>query len=170
MPEVSKKIEITPPAEVANHLNRFFPFDSATTQFATLVYGVLNTATGQFRYVSAGHPGPVHLPRDGVPVILESDGSPIGLAVDAYEEQFIQLAAEIDCTSIPMACPRQWTPTANHLAKPGSSRRLTKTGPNCSNDGVETLAESIARWRGSEKPQDDISILAVEFSDHVVFR
>jgi hypothetical protein len=32
------------------------------------------------------------------------------------------------------------------------------------NDGVATLAESIARWRGSEKPQDDISILAVEFS------
>jgi len=32
------------------------------------------------------------------------------------------------------------------------------------NDGVETLAESIAQWRGSEKPQDDISILAVEFS------
>jgi hypothetical protein len=32
------------------------------------------------------------------------------------------------------------------------------------NDGVEALAESIARWRGSEQPQDDISILAVEFS------
>ena len=30
--------------------------------------------------------------------------------------------------------------------------------------GVATLAESIAKWRGPEKPQDDISILAVEFS------
>ncbi len=37
-------LEITPPAEVAAHLNRLFPFDSAITQFATLLYGVLNAA------------------------------------------------------------------------------------------------------------------------------
>ena len=30
-----------------------------------MVYGILDVATGEFRYVSAGHPGPVHLPADG---------------------------------------------------------------------------------------------------------
>src|SRR5688572_19778613 len=70
---------VTPPTEVAARLNRLFPFDPATEQFATLVYGVLDAATGEFRYASAGHPGPVHLPAGADPVILASQGFPIGL-------------------------------------------------------------------------------------------
>ena len=58
-----------------------------------MVYGILNAATGEFRYVSAGHPGPVHLPSRADPVILESQGFPIGLADDAYEERSIRLGA-----------------------------------------------------------------------------
>src|SRR5436305_15273108 len=43
--------EITPPAEVADRLNRLFPFDSATEQLATMLYGLLAAATGDLRYV-----------------------------------------------------------------------------------------------------------------------
>ena len=90
---VSDRSEITPPAEVADRLNELFPFDAATGQFTTMIYGVLDAANGEFRYVSAGHPGPVHLPAAAGPVILESQGLPIGLAEDAYEEESIRLAA-----------------------------------------------------------------------------
>ena len=59
--DVGDGFDITPPVEVAARLNRLFPFDSITGQFATMVYGILNVARGEFRYISAGHPGPVHL-------------------------------------------------------------------------------------------------------------
>ena len=52
--DVGDAFDITPPAEVAARLNRLFPFDPATGQFATMVYGILDTAIGEFRYVSAG--------------------------------------------------------------------------------------------------------------------
>ena len=84
---------MTPPAEVADRLNQLFPYDTRTEQFTTMVYGVLDTRTGEFRYVSAGHPGPVYLPAGARPVILESSGSPIGLAEDAYGERSVRLAA-----------------------------------------------------------------------------
>ena len=87
------RLDVTPPAEVAARLNRLFPFDTATEQFATMVYGILDSTTGEFRYVSAGHPGPVHLPAGAEPVILESRGTPIGLADDAYEERSVRLSA-----------------------------------------------------------------------------
>jgi phosphoserine phosphatase RsbU/P len=90
---VRGRLDITPPADVAAELNRLFPFDTATEQFATMVYGILDVPTGEFRYVSAGHPGPVHLPSGADPVILESSGSPIGLADDAYEERSVRLGA-----------------------------------------------------------------------------
>ena len=61
-----------------------------TEQFATLVYGILNISTGEFRYVSAGHPGPVHLPYGADPVIFECPGSLIGLAEDEYDEHSIR--------------------------------------------------------------------------------
>src|SRR5207248_84420 len=81
------RFAVAPPAEVADRLNQLFPYDLATEQFATLMYGVLDVATGEFRYVSAGHPGPLHLPAGGPPALLESPGFPIGLAGEAYGEQ-----------------------------------------------------------------------------------
>ena len=60
-------------------------------QFATMVYGILNTATGELRCVSAGHPGPVHLASGDDPVILASQGFPIGLADDPYAERSVHL-------------------------------------------------------------------------------
>ena len=58
-----------------------------------MIYWVLDAGTGEFRNVSAGHPGPVQLPAGAGPLILESQGSPIGLAEDAYGELVVRLAA-----------------------------------------------------------------------------
>src|SRR5687768_8400997 len=90
---VGGALNITPPAEVAARLNRLFPFDSATEQFATLIYGILDVAAGEFRYVSAGHPGPVHLRRGDDPVVIASHGFPIGLSEEACEEHSVSLGA-----------------------------------------------------------------------------
>src|SRR5439155_8130717 len=51
---------LVPPAEVAAELNRRFPIDPETSQYFTLLYGLLDRQTHEFRYVSAGHPGPVY--------------------------------------------------------------------------------------------------------------
>jgi sigma-B regulation protein RsbU (phosphoserine phosphatase) len=162
--DVPNGIEITPPAEVAAHLNRLFPFDSAITQFATLLYGILNTASGEFRYVSAGHPGPVHLPRDAQPVILESAGSPIGLAEDAFEERSVELGAGDRLYLYSDGVPEAMDSSGKAF---GEAQLLASIGQGRSellDVHVVGLAESIVRWRGIETPQDDVSILAIEFS------
>jgi phosphoserine phosphatase RsbU/P len=162
--DVPNGVEVTPPAEVAAHLNRLFPFDPEITQFATLLYGVVNAATGEFRYVSAGHPGPIHLPRDGKPVILESTGSPIGLADDAYEERSIHLGAGDRLYLYSDGASEAMDSNGNTFGEAQLLDTLGQGRLDSLDDGVTALAESIVRWRGSEKPQDDISILAVEFS------
>ena len=154
--------DITPPAEVAARLNRLFPFDSATEQFATMVYGILNAATGEFRYVSAGHPGPVHLPCGADPVILESQGFPIGLADDAYEERSVRLGAGDRLYLYSDGVPEAMDPAGEQF---GDARLLEAIGQGRSEplqESVAALLEQIARWHGPERPQDDISILAVE--------
>ena len=66
-------------AEVAAELTNRFPFDLETRQYFTCVYGVLDARSGEFRYVCAGHPGPVHLPHGKPPVRHQPAGRPIGI-------------------------------------------------------------------------------------------
>ncbi len=162
--DAGDRFDITPPAEVAARLNRLFPFDSATGQFATMVYGILNAATGEFRYVSAGHPGPVHLPSGTDPVILESEGFPIGMADDAYEERVVHLEAGdrlyLYSDGVPEAMDSAGKPFGNARLLEAIGQRRSKP----LKEGVATLLEDIERWHGFAKPHDDISILAVEVS------
>ncbi len=154
--------EITPPAEVAARLNRLFPFDSATEQFATLVYGVLDAASGEFLYVSAGHPGPVHLPSGGHPVILEGRGFPIGLADDAYEERSVRLGTGDRLYLYSDGLSEAMDPAGMLF---GDARLLEAIGRERSEglqESVAALLEQISRWHGSERLQDDLSILAIE--------
>jgi phosphoserine phosphatase RsbU/P len=158
------QLGIVPPAEIAAHLNRLFPFDSLTEQLTTMVYGILDSDTGVFRYVSTGHPGPVHVTGGAEPMFLESDGLPIGLADEVHEERLVSLQAGdrlylySDGVSEAMDAEGQQF---------GSSRLLEAIDQGQSEslqESVDGLVRKISEWHGSARPRDDISILAVERS------
>jgi sigma-B regulation protein RsbU (phosphoserine phosphatase) len=156
------RFEITPPAEVADRLNRLFPFDSAPDKSATMVYGLLNTATGEFRYVCAGHSGLVHLPSGAGPVTLRSGGVPIGMADDPYVEGSIRLGAGDRLYLCSDGVPETMDPAGEQF---GDARLLEAIGQGRSEslrEGVAALLAEIAGWHGFVKFQDDITILAVE--------
>ncbi len=160
--DVHDRLDVTPPAEVAARLNRLFPFDLATEQFATLMYGVLDITTGDFRHVSAGHPGPLHLPASGPPVILESPGFPIGLAEEAYGERSVHLAAGDRLYLYSDGLPDAMDASGEQF---GDARLLAAIGRSRSKslqDAVTDLLAQIDTWRGATSAKDDISILAVE--------
>jgi sigma-B regulation protein RsbU (phosphoserine phosphatase) len=156
--------DVTPPAEVADHLDRLFPFGTATGQYATLMYGVLDAATGEFRYVSAGHPGPLILPAGGAPVIVESPGFPVGLAKEPYGELHLRLAAGdrlyLYSDGLADAMSPEGVPFGNARLLAAIDRERARPIA----DGITALLDEIARWHGDVNAQDDISILAVEFA------
>ena len=156
--------DITPPAEVADRLNRLFPFDSATEQFATLIYGILHTETGEFRYVSAGHPGPVYLPASAGPVILKSDGSPIGLAEDEYEERSVRLAAGDRLYLYSDGVPEAMNPAGEQFGSARLLEAISRSRSEPLRNSVAALLSEVEQWQGTASSQDDISILAVEVS------
>jgi len=158
------RLAITPPSEVAARLNQLFPFDSATEQFATMVYGILNTASGEFRYVSAGHPGPVHLASGDYPVILESQGSPIGLADDSYEERSVLLAKGDRLYLYSDGVPEARNSAGEQFGDARLLEAICRGRTEPLQESVATVLKEIAQWQEPERPQDDISILAVEVS------
>jgi phosphoserine phosphatase RsbU/P len=158
------RLEITPPAEVADCLNRLFPFDMATEQFATLMYGVLDVATGDFRHVSAGHPGPLLLPADGPPVILESPGFPIGLAEEAYAERRVHLGAGDRMYLYSDGLPDAMNADGERFGEVRLREAIERYRAEPLRVGLGDLLGEISQWQGAERPQDDSSILAVELA------
>ncbi|HUE73372.1 MAG TPA: SpoIIE family protein phosphatase [Pirellulaceae bacterium] len=153
---------ITPPAQVAARLNQLFPLDPATEQLTTMVYGILDAATGTFRYVSAGHPGPVHLASGADPVILESQGFPLGLTDQAYEERSVRLGAGDRLYLYSDGVPEAMDPAGSQFGNDRLLKAIAQGGSEPLQTSVAALLTEITRWQGSAKPQDDISILAVE--------
>jgi sigma-B regulation protein RsbU (phosphoserine phosphatase) len=154
--------DFTPPSEVADRLNRLFPYDTATEQFATLLYGILDVSTGNFRHVSAGHPGPLLLPANGAPVILESPGSPIGLADEAYAERALHLAAGDRLYLYSDGLPETMNVRGEQFGNARLLEAINRGRTEPLREGIAMLLDEIARWQGGERPQDDISVLAVE--------
>jgi len=150
------------PGAVAAHLDRLFPFDSATEQYATLAYGVIDAASGEFRYTSAGHPGPAYLPADGEPAILDGTGWPIGLAEGAYEEHSVRLARGDRLFLYSDGVPEAMDPEGRAF---GLSRLLGTLAAGRGlplADCVATLRAAVEEWCGAARVGDDVSILAVE--------
>src|SRR5207247_30902 len=63
------------PVELLSRLDAFVA-TSATTDFATVCYGVLDPSTGTFEYASAGHPPILLVPPGGEPWWLDEAQSP----------------------------------------------------------------------------------------------
>lgn len=161
--EATGSQSIIPPSEVASLLDRLFPFDTATYQYVTMIYGILNTCSGEFKYVSAGHPNPIRVAADGSTEMLPSDGLPIGVCEQMREERSVFLTPK----------DRVYFYTDGIVEARNSEGRQFGLDQLVSvfkglrhvplQSAVLALNEQINQWIGSTKPDDDVSLLAFEF-------
>jgi sigma-B regulation protein RsbU (phosphoserine phosphatase) len=154
--------EIATPAEVGTRLNRLFPFDMITEQFATMVYGIFDAATGEFRYVSAGHPGPIHLPSGADPVILASKGFPIGLADEPYPERAIRLGPGDRLYLYSDGVPEAMDEDGNQFGEDRLLEAISACRSVPLRASVGSLVAQIGLRQQSRAQNDDISIVAIE--------
>ena len=154
---------ILSPAEVAGRLNRMFPFDEATEQYFTMIYGVLDVTSGAFRYVSAGHPGVAHLPAAGAGRIVETCGYPIGLAELPYEEQVLAMAPGDRIYLHSDGIPEAMDADGEVFGSGRMLEILEQARAVPLDQAVASLLEGVRGWSGSAGLRDDVSLVAVEF-------
>jgi phosphoserine phosphatase RsbU/P len=159
----SSRRQPVPPSKVAEELNKRFRWDPGTAQYFTLIYGVLNAETGEFRYVAAGHPGPVHVPIGGAPVILEAPtGLPIGILEAGYREAMVQLKPGDRLYIYSDGV----TEAMNKGRELFGQERLISLLDHCRSmpidSSLSSVVKSVEGWGCRTCLKDDISLLAFE--------
>jgi sigma-B regulation protein RsbU (phosphoserine phosphatase) len=152
---------------VVESLARRFTWDAGTEQYFTIIYGVLDVCGGEFRYASAGHPGLIHLPRDGEPALHQVSSFPIGIPVgsetDSYHEQSLRLGAGDRLFLYTDGVTEARNPSRELF---GTERLLTLLDQSRScplEESSRTITDELRKWCGNGGFRDDVSILAAEY-------
>ena len=151
------------PAQLLAWLNAEFPVDPEVWQYFTFLCGMLDVATGRLRYASAGHPGPVHAPRGGVPAALEAAGLPIGWFPEVeYDEFAAQLAPGDRLYLYSDGVTEAMNERQEDFGTAGLLGSLTATRGGPLRETVQALRRAVSRWRGQDGLEDDLTLLALE--------
>lgn len=152
---------IVPPARVAGRLNRQFPMER-TRQYFTLVYGVYEGSGGRLRYVVAGHPSPILLPRDGPPAPVPGRGLPIGMIEHAtYQDETVVLRPGDRL----YLCTDGVLEATDEADEEFGSARLIAAIESVRDrplgEGLDLVADAVRDWSAGGL-RDDVSLLAIE--------
>lgn len=155
--------EITPPAKVAAQLNDQLFHDAETSQYFTMIYGILDTETNTFRYVSAGHSGPVHQPFGRPARLLDSTSAPVGLLEQVeYNEGVIELEPGDRLFLYTDGLTESLNEDDEELGEERILRVLYSSRRLGIGDNVERLRVQAKTWRGRRPATDDTTVLAFE--------
>ena len=150
------------PAEVCDRLNELFPLHPQTGQFFTTIFGVLDTRSHEFEFVSAGHPGLLHW-HDGAATLRETPSFPVGVHPEPhYRSQSVTLAEGdrllLYSDGLVEATDGSGCPFGIDRLR-GLVGRLRGVPLD---ETVATLYQSVADWAGPHRLKDDVSVVAIE--------
>jgi sigma-B regulation protein RsbU (phosphoserine phosphatase) len=156
-------VSVTQPSDVATRLNQQFGGDVEANQFFTLMYGVLNRKTCEFRFTSADHPPVLHVPLDETPRMLDVGGFPIGMAPEGatFDQQSVHLQSGDRLLIYSDGLPDAMNSDGDVY---GAARLLTDVESLESvslRDIVNSLVSRSAAWRGEADANDDVTVIGV---------
>lgn len=156
------ELRIRPPEVIAADLNERFQADDESSQYFTMIYGYLDTRTGQGRFCQAGHPYPLLVRTDGNVETLGSGGFPIGMLEDV---PYDSIEFDLQPGDRLLLYSDGITECHNPEEEDFGPERLAAIARACRDhpapDLIETLDESLEQWRGQNVFEDDISLLLI---------
>ena len=156
----------TSTAEAALALNEQFIRENTAPRYLTLVYAVLNAKSGEFRYTSAAHPGPVLVRKDGPPFALEAPtGLPIGLLTGSYEERTLSLCPGDRIYLYSDGITEAMNASEEQFGVERLLLRLSEVRALPLRESLNALMASVEEWRCHECLRDDVSLVAVEWKN-----
>lgn len=155
---------VTDPAVVAHRLNIIYPMSAnGANLYFTLCYGILELPTNRFKFVCAGHPGPVLARRDGTVSSITVPGLPIGMLQNAeFEEVTLDLLAGDRLYIYSDGLTEQTNPAGDEFGNDRLQAAVAQQQNLTLDDSLDALIKTITVWHGSDCFNDDLSLAAIE--------
>lgn len=153
---------VASPADVIGRLNQQFASHPEIRQFFTIVYGVINTATNELAYASAGHPPCIVLSESGER-FLNSTGLPVGVDANAaYDMHLMQLRPGERLYLYSDGVVEAASEREGDFGEERLLKSLRASMALSLPESLDRLTESVRVWSGEDGLDDDVSLLALE--------
>ncbi len=157
---------IVSPAEVASRLNAMYPMDFKARLYFCLLYGILDTQTGEFRFVSAGTPGPIRFrPGEGGQV-FDVPATPIGLFQESeYEDTTLELMPGDRIYLHSDGVNESRNSDGKDFGRERMCGVLEKAASGPLEASIEALVSEALEWHGGKNLADDVAMVAMEMRE-----
>ncbi len=157
--------DVAPPARVVETLNSRLISDPDTRKFFTMVYGVLDQRTGEFRYATAGHHPPLRIDSDGPGICPAPDGLPVGILPDfEYREDVLRLSPGDRLLLFTDGATEAADARDEQLGQSGLMEAFAGNAHLPVEECLQAVMERIADWNDGDQFEDDVTLLGIECS------
>ncbi len=152
------------PAAVMADLEREYPFERFE-EFFTLIYLLIDEASGAVRYCSAGHPAPILVRSSGKIERLECGGTIIGLGnLVAFEEGEIQMRAGDRLFLYTDGVTEHGLSNGEAFGPERLEECLQSPHPDGLEGTMEHTVKCLHAFGDNREPLDDITLIGIRFS------
>lgn len=154
------------PLAVLERLNLKYPVDMQTGMFFTMLYGMLDTRSKTFTFVSAGHPGPVLMRNGQPPEISQVSSFPVGIDPEpGYQSQTIQLQAGDRLILYTDGVVEAMSSRDIPFGEDRFLKMLQKNRQQGIDPLLESVLKSLGNWACHVDLRDDLSLVGIEVVD-----
>jgi serine phosphatase RsbU (regulator of sigma subunit) len=151
------------PAEAFERVNRILVEERQTGMFVTALCGVLDLQGGAFRFASAGHEAPIHVPADGSAPSSAPDG---GALMGLFERLDLQ---EQRLRVGPGDLLALYTDGVTDAVSPAGERFgyerllevLARDRTAAADAVVQAVVADVLAFQGDREPADDLALLVL---------
>jgi sigma-B regulation protein RsbU (phosphoserine phosphatase) len=156
--------QLASPETVLNHLNEAFPFERFDSYFSIVCMSI-DTRSGVLTYGGAGHPPPVLLRAGGSLEILDCRGPVIGFGSDfTYGQQHLRLEVGDKILLYTDGLTENRDRSGQAFGRDKFHGMLREFARQPVEEVVNALHVEARRFLAGAKPDDDISLLGVEYT------
>ena len=155
---------LVPPENVLNSINKAFPFERFDSYF-TIIYMTIDLFDGRLTYSCAGHPPPVLLRKDRSLEVLDQHGPIIGLSRGApfgQDKRWLQRGDRVVLYTDGIL--EIFNPSGKRYGKNRFSRIIKGHQGESAPALANAIYNSAKKFGKGKKPDDDISILVIEYT------
>jgi serine phosphatase RsbU (regulator of sigma subunit) len=157
------------PADTLNQVNKLLLEVTTSGMFVTVLYGILNKATREFRFARAGHEYPIILNSSGQPIeLMPTSGRLMGILDDLdLHEESVQIPrggmALIFSDGVTEAMNRDGEQFGASRAEDFLCQNMSDLSAGGSSCQIcERLLSALRSFVGPEPQHDDITIVAIQ--------